>query len=366
MRLCFLLLPLFLVWGCSDAPPSSDPLVRPIAWTQVQSGKLEQVRRLSGTIAPVEATSLSFEVSGKIQRVAVNLGERVTRGQELARLDQRSFSLSLQSAQAAYEQAQAALTEARNEFNRYAELVDQGVVSQSGFDNAKAAYESSKSAAAVAKAQLDIARKNLQDSVLLAPYDGIITKRLIEPSQLVAAGQTALEIEGEHGLEVHMMVPETIIQELHNGMQLPVRFPVLPGLEMSGSVSEIGTRAETANAFPLTVVLDAQDNRLRAGMTAEVDVTFEGAGRTGFRGKGVKVPISALLADSGHSVVVFVYDAAQQVVRKRVVQTENILNNEVFISDGLNEGEIIATAGVAFLRDGQKVTLLEDRLQLFN
>ncbi|GAB3014020.1 efflux RND transporter periplasmic adaptor subunit [Bowmanella dokdonensis] len=357
---------LFSLLACQDAPPEQPPLIRPIAWTQVSQSPIEQIRRLSGTLAPVEATSLSFEVSGKVQNVSVNLGDNVVQGQELARLNQRSFNLGLQSAQATLAQAQAALTEAENEFKRYAELVAQGVVSKSGFDNAKAAYDSAKSAAGVARAQLDIARKNLQDSVMSAPYDGVITKRLIEPSQQLAAGQTAFEIEGEHGLEVRVLVPETIIRELDKGRKLPVRFPVLPELVMQGVISEIGTRAESANAFPLVVLLDSPHDRLRAGMTAEVDVTYERTGRSGHAGSSVRVPVSALAADQGQGVFVYVYDADRQVVEKRQVQTENIINNEVYVSSGLTPGEIVATAGVAFLRDGQPVTLLDKQVRLFN
>lgn len=361
----FCLLSLLLV-ACSEPKPPKQEVIRPIAWTKVKASHLEQIRTLSGVVAPIEATHLSFEVNGKIQTVNVKLGNQVTQGQELARLNQRSFKLSLQSAQAQLEQAKASQSETENEYRRYEQLVDQGVVSQSGFDNAKAMFESAKSAVDVAQAQLDIARKNLQDSILTAPYDGIITKRLIEPSQQISAGQAAFEIEGKHGMEVRIMVPETLIQELKQDAHLAVRFPVIPNIEMQGIISEIGTRAESANAFPITVVLEQDNPSLRAGMTAEVDVTFDGIGLTGFSGDTVTVPVSALASGLDQQVFVFVFDPQTQQLTKRLVQTENIMSNEVYLSAGLTEGEIIATAGVAFLRDGQKVTLLENNTQVFN
>jgi len=354
------------IFGCSKAPTVEVNPIRPIAWTEVQLSKLEQIRTLSGIVAPVEATSLSFEVSGKVQSVKVNLGNNVSKGQELARLNQRSFNLSLQSAQAQLEQAQATSQEADNEFKRYSQLVEQGVVSKSGFDTAKAMAGSSKSAVDVAQAQLEIAQKNLQDSIMLAPYDGIITKRNIEPSQQTAAGQAAFEIEGKHGLEVRVLVPENLIQELKLDTILPVRFPVLPQFEISGRITEIGTRAESANAFPITVILQNKSNQLRAGMTAEVDFTFEGTGRTGFKGVTVSVPVTAVRAGLNQTAYVFVYDAEKKIVIKRLVQTENIMNDQVYLSDGLKDGEIIATAGVAFLKDGQSVTLLDKHTQRFN
>jgi RND family efflux transporter MFP subunit len=201
---------------------------------------------------------------------------------------------------------------------------------------------------------------------MLAPYDGIITKRNIEPSQQTSPGQAMFEIEGKHGLEVRVMVPENLIQELELNTILPVRFPVIPGFTLNAQITEIGTRAESANAFPITVVLQNVNDKLRAGMTAEVDFTFEGTGRTGFKGQTVSVPVAAIGAGLNQNAYVFVYDSTSQTVKQRQVQTENIMGDQVYISSGLSNGEIIATAGVAFLKDGQAVTLLDKHVQRFN
>ncbi|TPH18501.1 efflux RND transporter periplasmic adaptor subunit [Litorilituus lipolyticus] len=366
MRFIFVSFLLITLLGCNEPEKTTANSIRPIMWTEVSSSSLDQVRTLSGIVAPVEATKLSFEVNGKIEKINVHLGDDVTKGQALAQLNQRSFKLGLQSAKAKYEQSKASFSDARNSYLRYEKLIKQGVVSQSGFDNAKANFDASKSAVDVAKAQLDIAAKNLEDSTLLAPYNGIITKQLFEPSQQVAAGQSVFEIEGKHGLEVNVMVPETLIRELTRDTLLSISFPVIPSLKMEGKITEIGTRAESANAFPVTVVLQSDNSLLRAGMTAEVKFAFEGVGRTGHTGAVMRIPVTALRAGINQKTYVFVYDTEQQVVIKTQVQTENVLENEVYISAGINEGDIIATAGVAFLRDGQKVTLLDTKTQRFN
>ena len=239
-------------------------------------------------------------------------------------------------------------------------------MSRSGFDNSKSAFESAKSAVDVAKAQLNIARKNVADSELLAPYDGIITKRLIEPSQQVSAGQSVFEIEGQHGFEVRVMVPESIIHDLNADMNLKITYPVMPDIEMRGHISEKGTRAESANAFPVTVILDEENPILRAGMTAEVEFIYQGVGRTGYTGPSIRVPITSLGADIKQKSYVYVFHPDTQLLEKRYVQTENVINNQVLISSGLKDDEIIATAGIAFLRDGQKVSLLDNTIARFN
>lgn len=356
----------FLLSGCNEKAPELKEVIRPIAWTQVKASNFDQVRRLSGTIQPVEATNLSFQVGGKIDSVKVNLGEVVKQGDQLATLDQRSFKLSQQSSLASLHQAQSKLRETENEFNRYSELLKQGQVSQSGYENAKAAFESADSAVNLSQAQLNISLKDLNDTLLTAPYNGKITKRLIEPSMQISPGQTAFQIEGEDGLEIQVMVPETLIRDLAKGNQLNISYPAFPDMKASGSITEIGSRAETANAFPVTVLIDSPLIDLRAGMTAEVDFTFKGVGLTGFKGDTYRLPLSAVGADDKQNGYVFVYHPDTQTVNKRIIQTENIFGNEVLVSAGLENDEIIATAGIAFLRDGQSVKLLDKQVQQFN
>ena len=233
MRIIFHVFLFIILVGCSEKTVTKQEVIRPIAWTKVTTSTLKQSRIISGIIAPVETANLSFEVFGKIQEVKVSLGSEVKKGQVLASLDKRSFNLALQSVQAEVEKAKASLAEAQNGYLRYQKLIEQKLVSQSGFDNAKALYESSKSAVDVTLAKLDIAHKDLQDSILLAPYDGIITKRLIEPSQQIASGNLAFEIEGNHGFEVQVMVPETLIQELIQDAFVNVSIPTLTHLSFT-------------------------------------------------------------------------------------------------------------------------------------
>ena len=367
MRLVFVsFIYTLLLSGCGEKKAVFDEVIRPIAWLEVQQSSFNQVRRLSGSVYPVEETNLSFEVGGKVEGVKVKLGASVKRGDELASLDQRNFNLSMQTSQANLQKAYASLSESENEFKRYAELSKKGLVSKSGYDNAKAAFESATSAVNLAKAQVAISSKDLSDSILIAPYDGKITKRLIEPSMQVAPGQAVFEIEGEDGLEVQVMVPETLIQELISGSEVNIHYSAFSQLKSKGQITEISSRASTANAFPVTILITSSLEGLRAGMTAEVDFVFAGVGRTGYAGKTFHLPISALGADEGQKAYVFVYHTKKQTLEKRQVQTESIINNKVIVSSGLIDGEIIATAGISFLRDGQTVRLLDKHVQRFN
>ncbi|WDE14377.1 efflux RND transporter periplasmic adaptor subunit [Thalassomonas haliotis] len=355
-----------LLSACRQEQAPAEEIIRPIAWVQAEKSGLEQVRRLSGIVQPVESAELSFQVGGKIAGVHVKLGDVVKQGQLLATIEDSPYRFDQMSSQASLEQSIATQKEAENEYQRYAELEKQGLVSASGYDNAKTGYARANSAIDLARAQLDISNKNLRDTRLIAPYDGKISQRLLEPSMQVAAGQGVFEIEGQMGLEVQVMIPGTLVRDISPGQELAIAYPVLPELTGSGVITEIGSKAQSANAFPVTVLVKNDLQHLRAGMTAEVNFTFAGTGRSGYRGEAFRLPVSALGAGVGQQAYVFVYDRQSSQVAKRRVEVENILNNDVFISSGLKQGEIIATAGVSYLRHGQRVSLLDQQVKQFN
>ncbi len=352
--------------ACEEAAETAPEVIRPIAWTAVEPFGLAQMRRLSGTLNAVKTASLSFEVGGKVAEVGANLGDHVKKGAVLAVIDAAPYRLNVSAARGALQEARAALREAENNYSRQKQLFDKGWIAQAALDNIVATLDSARSSVDIAQAQLDLMERDLADTKMLAPYDGRITSRTIEPSQQVSAGQLVFEIEGQGGLEVSVLVPETIIQQVHDGQTMTVTFSGAENLTAQARVTEIGPRAEASNAFPVTLGLDRDYPSLRSGMSAEVNFTFEGRGRTGYTGKTVKVPLTAILPGNDQDALVFVFDPDTGTVSRRTVQTENIIENEVLLSSGLEEGEIIATAGVAFLRDGQKVRLFDTSVKQFN
>ena len=343
-----------------------EPAIRPIAWMEVSASSLEQMRSIPGTVQAAKQADLSFEVGGKVQAVHVKLGDTVKAGTVLAELDESSYQLSSAASEGQLAEAKAVLVEAENTFQRQSELYQKGWVALAALDNARAALDRAKSNVSIAQAQLELSRKDLGDTALRAPYDGVITSRQVEPSQQVAAGQIILQIEGDGGLEVSVMAPETMIGSITRNADFDIHFPALPGTLVAGTVTEIGTQVETASAFPITLLLEVPVEGLRVGMSAEVDFVFEGRGRTGYAGEIVRVPPTALIAGPGQETFAFIYDPDAGVVRQRSVQTENIINNEVFISSGLEPGEIIAVAGLPYLYDGQKVTLMDVGPRIMN
>jgi RND family efflux transporter MFP subunit len=244
-----------------------------------------------------------------------------------------------------------------------------GAVALQELDRATALRDARENQVESAQARLNLARRDLRLSVLEAPFDGTISLREIDPAMRVGAGQTVFEMDSEEsGLRVEVQMPETLIARVRQGDEVEVGFPSIgdPRFDVgdrryAAVVAEVGTRAGTGNAFPVRADLSDPPPGLRSGMTAEVTFSIpRGEGLVDF--DGFMIPIAAVQGEADDQFSVFVYDAETSTVKKRPVRTGGVGDNDIAILEGLQEGEIIATAGVSFLRDGQEVTLLDEQL----
>jgi RND family efflux transporter MFP subunit len=333
------------------------------------SGSLAGEQRvISGIVTAVDDTLLAFEVNGTVRTVEVDLGDTVEKGQVLARLDPEPLELVVRDAGAALAEATALRAHARSTLSRYIEAG--AAVARQEVDSARALRDSRESQYEAAQARLNLARRDLRLSVLKAPFHGTISVREVDPAMRVAAGQTIFEMDSEEsGLRVEVQMPETLIARVRQGDAVQVRFPSIgdPRLDADDRVylavvAEVGTRAGAGNAFPVRADLSDPPPGLRSGMTAEVTFSIqrEGEDRAGYQ--GFMIPIAAAFPEADDRFSVFVFDPETSTVKKRPIRMGGVGGNDVAVFEGLQEGEIIATAGVSFLRDGESVTLLDEQL----
>lgn len=356
--------------GCAEQEPPPELPPRAIMWERVSGAAAGEQRVISGIVTAVSDTKLAFEVGGIVETVEVNLGDRVEGERVLARLDPEPFELTVSDAEAGLAEARAKRESANADYERTKELFDADVASRQELDRDRARRESRTSQVDAAEARLNLAKRDLRRSVLRAPFSGSISVREIDPAMKVASGQVVIEMDsGESGMRVEVRMPETLVARVHQGDEVQVGFPsvgrgaaAVDPITYPAVVTEVGTRASTGNAFPVRADLRDTPADLRPGMTAEV--TFEFARQQGsiLNVEGLLVPIAAALIEGDDQVSVFVYDSATSTVNKRMIQTGGVRDNEIAVLEGLEPGEIIATAGVTFLREGQKVTLLDEEL----
>ncbi len=357
-----LLVPILAVFGCGEEEKPPE-VIRSIRWLKVAETTTKQVRMISGTTKPVDQTALSFAVAGTVEKVQARLGDQVKRGQVLAELDQQPFVLGVRDAEAALSKAQANVVERRANYERYLALYESNNASKAELDEARASFDSATSQVKAAQAQLGLARRDLRLTRLRAPFNGTISVREIEPFVEVLRGKAIFGLDGvESGFEVSAEVPETVVIHLNVGDEAEVIFPGLNNRRVDGVITEVGARSRVATTFPVTVQLQEQFPALRSGMSVEVAFQFIPESETGEPvATGLAVPIAAILMGAEKTTFVFTYDQKSSTVKKTQIKVLNLRENDVLVEPGeLKAGDIIATAGVQFLTDGQKVNLMKE------
>lgn len=350
-----------LILGCErKETPKAEEVVRAIKTYTVAGQASGQVRKFSGVLQAADKTPLSFRVGGLVKSVNVKFGDRVEKGQVVATLDKTPFELQLKEKEGELAKARATVRERKTNFERNEKLMKEGIVSKRVYDSAKADYETSRIAVSVSETAVRLAQRDLSYTVLRAPYDGFIAKRELEPFQEVKSGQTILEMHGGGVLEVATNVPESLIHFIEKDQAALVSILAQSDLLVQGLVVKIGTVSGSANSFPVNIKLMDPPDFLRPGMTAEVAFHFDPS-----RGQAAYlIPFAAILegskkANKSGEGYVFVYDPLSSTVQKKAVKGRNMRDNLVEIFEGVKEGDIIAVAGVNFLRDGQKVKLMK-------
>lgn len=155
-------------------------------------------------------------------------------------------------------------------------------------------------------------------------------------------------------------MPESLLQNISIGDQTKIDFPTIEGLQTTGKVTEIGSRANTANAFPLTVALDEQPAALRPGMSAQVTFSFGSEATEA----AFLLPVTAAIAQPEENVAsVFVFHEDQGTVERRDVRVTNVIGNDLEVIGNLNPGEKIVVGGVSFLSDGMTVRAMTGKVR---
>jgi RND family efflux transporter MFP subunit len=344
--------------GCQKQKAASEPPPRPIKTFVVTEAVGGAIRRYTGRSEASETTALSFPVSGTIEDILVGVGDKVEQGDIVAKLDPEPFQLDVQAAKAEVEKAEADLVANQGDLERNQTLFAKGWVSQAAIEKLQASYNAAASTLEYARSRLAVAERDLANATLRAPYAGTIASRAVERFQDVAAAQVIVELNSTDGLLVAFAVPETAINRISLGQPVSVVFSTLGPRELEGRITEIESAASSGNAYTVKASILDPPAELRPGMTAEVAVADPVQGPDA----GYLVPLSAVApGDANDTATVFKYDAAEGVVRQIPIRPADAARgNLVIVLEGVEPGDILASAGVSFLMDGQPVSLLTE------
>ena len=331
-------------------------VIRSIKTITVKEQATEQIFKFSGLVAAVDSSGLSFQVGGQVEAVEVDIGDRVKKDQVLAVLDPEPYQLDVDAITAELVKARDNVSRTKAEYERQKRISEQGAGAKRFVEVSEYNYKAAKSAIDFQVAKLDQVKRNLRKTELLAPYDGTIAWRSVQPNEEVKVGQKVFEINATGKMEVELAIPETTVDRIHIDDPATITFPTLPGASTKARISYIGSAAVKANAFPVKVELIDPDEKVKPGMTAEASLIVKAENQK----PGYIVPLQALLpAPEANRGFAFVYDSKTSTVKKTAVSSRGTEDKEAIVEEGLAAGDIIAVAGVSFLADGMKVKLMK-------
>jgi RND family efflux transporter MFP subunit len=350
-----------LMCGCQNSdseekitPPGSKIVEPPtVKVITVKRGDISVPLGATGTIFPEYESKIGPKISGTIERVYVDEGDTVQKGQPLVQLDQQNLLIALRQGHAAVRVAEAQLKEAevkgenlKKEKERLANLLKKNVISQQKYDDIDTAYSMAVTGMEVIKAQilssrenLAMAEQNLSDTVITAPFSGLIVKRFINQGEFVSTMPPSplFLMMSIDKVKTEIGLPEIHIAHIHIGNPVDVTVDTYPGSIFKGTVSTINPMVDpVSRAFTVKVEIPNKDHRLKPGMFTRVTIyptIHKGA---------LIVPFKSVMKREGMAFVFVIEDTT---VRLRAVTTGITNEREIEVIDGVKEGEEVVIEG---------------------
>ncbi|MFZ6725426.1 efflux RND transporter periplasmic adaptor subunit [Undibacterium sp. MH2W] len=335
--------------GCSKQAEKSED-IRPVRAVVVKNGTTDTAIELSGEVRPRIESHLGFRVGGKIVSRKVELGTVVKRGQVLMQLDPQDLALAQAQAKAGLTAAESNRDLAMAELKRYQELRAKNFVAATVLDAKDVAYKAAQSSYEQALAAYKNQSNQASYANLESDVDGVVTSVDAEVGQVVAAGAPVIRVAQSGDMDVVVGVPENKINMIRQMSDINVSLWAQPSKILSAKLRELSPIADPATrTYAAKVILPPDATDVRLGMTATVTFVARNPNQV------IKVPMTALLqSKAGTSVWV----VNQGVVHQVPVQIAGAAGEDVLIAGGVSNGQTIVTAGVHFLKEGQRVTIL--------
>lgn len=311
----------------------------------------------SGEVRARYETNLGFRVPGKIVVRNVEVGSVVRPGQTLARLDPEDQELSAQGARSQLEAAKSDFEQTKADLERYADLLQKRFISQAEYDRRLNAFNVAKARLDQAQAQLAVTENQAAYTTLVADNAGVVTAILAEVGQVVAAGQTVIQLARTGEKEIVISVPENRLAEIAGARDIDITLWADSDRRYRGRVREVSPAADpVTRTYAARITVLNADAAMRLGMTA--NVYLKGLSRAAT----VRLPATALFQDNGKPAV-WLVDAASGKVSLVPVEVGGYVEDQVTIVSGLKKGDRVVRAGVHKLFAGEEVRVLEDLTQ---
>ena len=310
----------------ADAP-KADPIVSVVT---VQAEDIDITNTYTSNIEPFVTNNIVSQSAGRIVSINAEVGNQVKKGQILARMDDVNLA-----------KTRLQIVNDSIELSRLTELYNLGAVAQADYD--------------MAKLSLNLARKtysNLaENTVLRSPINGVVTARNYDKGDMYSMAQPIFVVEQISPVKMLINISESLFTQVNEGMLFDVTVEAYPGEVFQGKVNLIyPTVNANTHTFPVEVIVENKDQKLRPGMFARVSANFG-------TNHHVVVPDVAVVKQMGSGEHFIYVLQADNTVKYTLVETGKRMGNKYEIISGLNEGDKVVTEGQVRLKDGVKVTV---------
>jgi RND family efflux transporter MFP subunit len=336
--------------ACGDKTASDPRTEAPLVRAATIGGAAQASRTFTGTVAARVQSDLGFRVSGKVLERLVDAGQTVKRGQVLMRIDAADLKLAAHAQQEAVAAARARAQQTMQDEARYQSLRGTGAVSASAYDQAKAAADAAKAQLKAAEAQAEVARNTSRYAELVADGDGVIMETLVEPGQVVSAGQVVARLAHAGRREAIVQLPETLRPAVGSS-----GLATLFGKE-GAAPAKLRQLSDTADrltrTFEARYVLDGELANAPLGTTVTIELQ-DGAPAT--QG-GLSVPIASVF-DAGKGPGVWIIQGQPAKVSWRPVTVQRLGEDGAQVAGQFKQGDRIVALGAHLLHEGEQVRL---------
>ncbi len=329
------------IFACKEKAEPQAEVVQPVKVFQVGNNTNDaSVKVFTGLVKESREVKLAFQIPGPLVNLNVNEGQFVKKGELVAALNERDYLVQLESANANFENAKL-------QTERYTVLYEKKSTTKSVYDQIQMAYK-------LAKARKEAAENALKDTKIYAPFSGYVQAMYAENFEKVAAGQPIVSLLDLTNLEVTVALSENDFFQNKLFTDFNAKFENFPNVDFNLKLIEIEKKPNGDNFFRMRLNIDTQDKQIVPGMVASITTKLKSINTS-----DCKVPVESVFSKEGKSYV-WAYNETANTVKCKEVQMKGFDSmGMIIITNGILNGDLIVSAGVHSLREGQKVKQLQ-------
>lgn len=337
----------FIGISCGGNKANYQNIARPVKVVKVETlGAMQKM--YTGVVEAEEYSKLAFKLSGPLIEMNVDAGQKVKKGEIIAVVDPLDYNLQFEANKAAY-------ITAKSQLERNKKLLSMQAISKQDYEIAEANYVKAKSA-------FETSQNTLTDTKLKAPFDGFVEEKYVENYQKVQPGESIIKLVNPDKLEVSFILPETNVRLTREKMRVAVEFDTYKGKWFTARVKEFVDASPDGSGIPVRLaIVDSAFNRdkynIYPGFSCKVILSIDNVS-----GEGYSVPLSAVFEDlATGETSVWLYNSTTGTVKRQKVETEQLFGTDrVQINAGLKADDVIVVAGVNYITENQKVSVVNN------